>query len=120
MDIGFDYNFIIPATGDRVPCVFVENRKVVNLDPADPITVSFSEPLYSEPTGRDHPELLKMHPSHGHDMTIINGISRIGYMSGGKSARWIDEDIADVITDKAVRFIENNKIQTIFSLLFNS
>ena len=114
MDIGFDYNFIIPATGDRVPCVFVENRKIVNLDPADPITVSFSEPLYSEPTGRDHPELLKMHPSHGHDMTIINGISRIGYMSGGKSARWIDENIADVITDKAVRFIQNNRTNPFF------
>ena len=114
MDIGFDYNFIIPATGDRVPCVFVENRKVVNLDPADPITVSFSEPIYSEPTGKEHLELLKMHPSHGHDMTIINGISRIGYMSGGKSARWIDEDIADVITAKAVKFIENNRAKPFF------
>ena len=114
MDIGFDYNFIIPATGDRVPCVFVENRKVVNLDPADPITVSFSEPIYSEPTGKDHPELLKMHPSHGHDMTIINGISRIGYMSGGKSARWIDENIADVITGKAVNFIKSNREKPFF------
>jgi arylsulfatase A-like enzyme len=114
LDIGFDYNFIIPATGDRVPCVFVENRKVVNLDPADPITVSFSDPIYSEPTGKEHPELLKMHPSHGHDMTIINGISRIGYMSGGKSARWIDEDIADVITTKAIRFIEKNRAKPFF------
>ena len=26
-----------------------------------------------------------MQPSHGHDMTIVNGISRIGYMTGGKS-----------------------------------
>ncbi len=31
--IGFDYSFIIPATGDRVPCVFVENGRVANLDP---------------------------------------------------------------------------------------
>jgi arylsulfatase A-like enzyme len=114
MDIGFDYNFIIPATGDRVPCVFVENRKVVNLDPADPITVSFTDPILTEPTGKDHPELLKMLPSHGHDMTIINGISRIGWMSGGKSARWIDEDIADVITGKAVKFIENNSNKPFF------
>jgi arylsulfatase A-like enzyme len=114
MDIGFDYNFIIPATGDRVPCVFVENRKVVNLDPSDPIRVSFNEPILTEPTGKDHPELLKMRPSHGHDMTIINGISRIGYMSGGKSARWIDENIADVITDKAVKFIEDNKDKPFF------
>ncbi|MDO9339068.1 MAG: sulfatase-like hydrolase/transferase, partial [Bacteroidales bacterium] len=108
MDLGFDYNFIIPATGDRVPCVFVENRRVVGLDPNDPIKVSFNEPILVEPTGKDHPELLKMHPSHGHDMTIVNGISRIGYMSGGKSALWVDEDIADVITGKAAKFIENN------------
>jgi len=114
LDIGFDYNFLIPATGDRVPCVFVENRRVVNLDPADPIRVSFREPIPGEPTGKEHPELLKMHPSHGHDMTIVNGISRIGYMSGGKSALWIDEDIADVITGKAVEFIKKNKENPFF------
>ena len=113
-DIGFDYNFILPATGDRVPCVFVENRRVVNLDPGDPIKVSFNEPILIEPTGKDHPELLKMKPSHGHDMTIVNGISRIGYMSGGKSALWIDENIADVITGKAVKFIEDNKSRPFF------
>ena len=114
MDIGFDYNFLIPATGDRVPCVYVENRRVVGLDPNDPIKVSFSEPILTEPTGKDHPELLKMHPSHGHDMTIVNGVSRIGYMSGGKSALWIDEDMADVITGKAVEFITKNKDNQFF------
>lgn len=114
MDIGFDYTFILPATGDRVPCVFVENRRVVNLDPKDPIKVSFGDPILVEPTGKDHPELLKMHPSHGHDMTIVNGVSRIGYMSGGKSALWVDEDIANVITGKAVSFIEKNKDNPFF------
>jgi arylsulfatase A-like enzyme len=114
LDIGFDYSFLIPATGDRVPCVFVENRRVVGLDPDDPIKVSFKDPILVEPTGKDHPELLKMHPSHGHDMTIVNGISRIGYMSGGKSALWIDEDIADVITGKAVEFIDRNKDNPFF------
>lgn len=114
LDIGFDYNYIMPATGDRVPCVFVENRRVVNLDPEDPIKVSFREPILVEPTGKDHPELLKMHPSHGHDMTIINGISRIGYMSGGKSAWWTDENIADSITDKAVEFIRRNRDNRFF------
>lgn len=114
MDIGFDYNFIIPATGDRVPCVYVENRRVVNLDPSDPIKVSFKDPILVEPTGKDHPELLKMLPSHGHDMTIVNGISRIGYMSGGKSALWTDETMADVITGKSVSFIEKNKENPFF------
>ncbi len=114
LDIGFDYNFLIPATGDRVPCVFVENRRVVNLDPLDPITVNYKEKVGNWPTGRENPELLKIHPSHGHDMTIVNGISRIGYMTGGKSALWVDENIADVITSKAVNFIQENKDRPFF------
>jgi arylsulfatase A-like enzyme len=113
-ELGFGYNFIIPATGDRVPCVFVENRRVAGLDPADPITVSYKQKVGNWPTGKENPELLKMYPSHGHDMTIVNGISRIGYMTGGKSALWVDEDIADVITGKAVRFIELNKDKPFF------
>jgi arylsulfatase A-like enzyme len=114
LDIGFDYCFLIPATGDRVPCVYVENRRVVGLDPNDPIQVSYGKPIGDEPTGKDHPELLKMHPSHGHDQTIVNGISRIGYMSGGKAARWVDEEMADTITAKAKDFIEKHKDQRFF------
>jgi arylsulfatase A-like enzyme len=114
LDIGFDYCFLIPATGDRVPCVYLENRRVVGLDPKDPIRVSFGKPIGDEPTGKDHPELLKMHPSHGHNQTIINGVSRIGYMSGGKTARWVDEDMADTITGKAKEFIEKHKDRPFF------
>jgi len=114
LDIGFDYCFLIPATGDRVPCVYVENRRVVGLDPKDPIQVSFGKPIGNEPTGKDHPELLKMHPSHGHNQTIVNGISRIGYMTGGKAARWVDEDMADVITERAKAFIEKHKDRPFF------
>jgi arylsulfatase A-like enzyme len=114
LEIGFDYSFIIPATGDRVPCVFVENHHVVNLDPNDPIQVSYKEKVGNDPTGKERPDLLKLSPSHGHDMTIVNGISRIGYMSGGKSARWVDENIADTITTKACDFIETNKDKPFF------
>lgn len=114
LDIGFDYNFIVPATGDRVPCVYVENRRVVNLDPADPIEVSYKNPVSDDPLGRTHPDLLKMHPSHGHDQTIVNGVSRIGYMKGGKKALWVDEDIADVITGKAIEFMEDNQDRPFF------
>ena len=114
LDIGFDYCFLIPATGDRVPCVYVENRRIVGLDPNDPIQVSFDKPVGDEPTGKDNPELLKMVPSHGHDQTIVNGISRIGYMSGGKVARWVDEDMADTITGKAKDFIEKYKDDRFF------
>ncbi len=113
-EIGFNYSFIIPATGDRTPCVFVENQRVVNLDPADPITVDYQKKVGDEPTGAERPDLLTMKPSHGHDNTIVNGISRIGYMTGGNSARWRDEDIADVITQHAVEFIKENREKPFF------
>jgi len=113
-DIGFDYSFILAATGDRVPCVYVENERIVNLDPKDPVFVSYEMNFEGEPTGKLNPELLKMLPSHGHNMSIINGISRIGFMKGGKSALWIDEEIADRITSKAVSFIEIHKDKPFF------
>lgn len=109
LEIGFDYCFLLPATGDRVPCVYLENHRIVNLDPSDPIQVSYDKKVGNEPTGRDHPELLKMKYSQGHDMTIVNGISRIGYMSGGKAALWVDEEISHVITGKAIDFMKENR-----------
>jgi arylsulfatase A-like enzyme len=115
LEIGFNYSFIIPATGDRVPCVYVENHRVVDLDPNDPIVVSYADPINpQDPTGKNNPELLKMHPSHGHNQSIVNGVSRIGYMTGGKAALWKDEDMADVITSKAISFIEQNKNNRFF------
>ena len=115
IEIGFNYSFLIPATGDRVPCVFVENHNVVNLDKNDPIKVSYKEPLDpNAPTGKKNPELLKLHPSHGHDMTIVNGISRIGYMSGGNAALWKDEDFADILVQKAKNYISQQKSKPFF------
>jgi arylsulfatase A-like enzyme len=113
-DIGFGYSFIMAATGDRVPTVYVENRRVVGLDPADPIKVSYRTPIGDWPTGKANPEQLKIHPSHGHDQTITNGISRIGYMTGGRAALWKDEEMADVFTQKAVAFIEQQKSKPFF------
>jgi arylsulfatase A-like enzyme len=114
LEIGFDECFLIPATGDRVPCVYVENHRVANLDPKDPITVDYKGPLDDAPTGKSNPELLTMKPSHGHDMTIVNGISRIGYMTGGKKALWKDDTIADTLTSHAASFIERNARQPFF------
>ena len=116
-ELGFDYAFYYPATGDRVPCVFVENHRVVNLDPSDPIRVSYEGKIGDEPTGKEHPELLTMKPSHGHDCTIINGISRIGFMSGGKAARWKDDEMANTLTKQAVGFIEKNQAKPFFLYL---
>jgi arylsulfatase A-like enzyme len=114
LEVGFDESFIMAATGDRVPCVYVKGHRIVGLDPADPIEVSYDKPIPGEPTGRANPELLKLHPSHGHDMAIVNGISRIGYMKGGKSALWTDEEMADTFTREAVGFIKANASKPFF------
>jgi arylsulfatase A-like enzyme len=116
LELGFDYAFIIPATGDRTPCVFVENHRVVGLDPADPISVSYGQRIGSEPTGLERPDLLKIKADPNHSQTIVNGISRIGYMTGGMKARWVDEDIADTLTQKAVAFLEQQKASRPFFL----
>lgn len=112
-EIGFDYSYLMAATGDRVPCVYLENQRVVNLDVANhPIAVSYTTPFVGEPLGKDNPELLtvqKPSPNHGHDQAIVNGVSRIGYMKGGGKALWLDENIADSITAHAVSFIKENK-----------
>lgn len=105
-DIGFDYSYIMAATGDRVPCVWIQNGRAVGVSTEDPIEVSYSKNFDDEPTGRNNPEMLRVHPSHGHDMSIVNGISRIGYMRGGESALWRDQDIQINIIDKAIGFIE--------------
>ena len=114
LEIGFDYAFLIPATGDRVPTVYMENRDIVNLDPADPITVSYKGKVGDRPTGEERPDLLRQPADPQHSKTIINGISRIGYMAGGESALWKDEDFPDVLTNKAFEFIQANKDNPFF------
>ncbi|UOE47453.1 arylsulfatase [Mucilaginibacter sp. SMC90] len=113
-EIGFNYSFIIPATPDRVPTVFVEDHHVVKLDLNDPVSVSYDHPIGNDPIGLQHPEMLKMQADSQHSGTIVNGVSRIGYMSGGHSAYWKDEDFSEVLTAKALHFIEANRSQPFF------
>lgn len=114
-DIGFDYHYIMAATADRVPCVFIENGSIANYDPENPIEVNYHTNFPGEPTGKDNPELLyNQKSSHGHDMSIVNGIGRIGYMKGGGKALWKDENIADSITQHAIQFIDNHKDSPFF------
>ncbi len=115
-EVGFDYSFIFPATADRVPTVFLENHHIVALDPNDPIAVDYAQKIGNDPTGKEHPELLKLKssPGQGHDGTIVNGIGRIGYMSGGKLARWVDEEVSSTFLAKAEGFIEENQHKPFF------
>ena len=112
--VGFDYSCLIAATNDRVPTVYVENGNVVGLEKEDPIEVSYEQNFEGEPTALTHPERLKMLWSHGHNNSIVNGIPRIGYMKGGKNARWIDEDMADYFIGKVKQFVSENKNNPFF------
>ena len=90
LEVGYDYAFILPATGDRVPCVYVENHNVVGYDPADPIRLDYT-------ARRGEPE------------SFVLGIPRIGGMKGGMAALWSDAGMADTFANKAVEFIERHQ-----------
>lgn len=121
LELGYDCSFIMAATMDRVPCVYVRGHDVVGLDPTDPIQVSYSTPFPGLPVGRDAPpEAMRMAFSHGHDGAIVNGVPRIGFVQGGKTATWVDEDMADTYNREAVKFIEASKGQPFFLYLGHS
>jgi arylsulfatase A-like enzyme len=124
LDVGFDYMFLLPSTNDRVPCVYVENRHVVNLDPKDPLFVGKPADAPAEstkyPDGKKNPEAMTYYPSsHGHNTVVINGIGRIGYMAGGKSALWDDETMTDEYVKQTKKYIAKHKDEPFF-LVFSS
>ncbi len=114
LEIGFDYSFLLPATGDRVPTVYLENHSIVGLQQDDPLAVSYGTKIGNGPTGIENPELLRQKADRQHNESIVNGISRIGYQTGGKSAMWVDEDFPTVFTRKAKQFIQDNKDNPFF------
>lgn len=113
-DVGFDYSYIMAATQDRVPTIYIDNGKVVNLDSKDPISVNYDKNFPGQPTGKENPELLSMKWHHGHNSSIINGIPRIGYVSGGASANWSDVDLADDFLAKAQTYVKTHKENPFF------
>ena len=121
LEIGFDRSFLLPSTNDRVPCVFLDGHRVVNLDPADPLYVGNKKKdvdragSTSYPDARKNPEAMTYYRStHGHNNSVINGIGRIGFMSGGKSALWNDEEMSDVFIEQTKEFIDTNHDKPFF------
>ncbi len=114
LEIGFDSCFLLPTTNDRVPQVYVQDHRVLNLDPADPLWVGNKKPSKDYPTGISERDSLRMDWSHGHNGTIHNGISRIGFYTGGNSARFRDEDLADKWVEKSNEFIEQHQDERFF------
>jgi len=113
-ELGFDDHFILPTTNDRVPQVFVEAAHVLNLDAKDPLWVGDKQPSPDHPTGISQRTTLKMNWSHGHNGTIHNGISRIGFYTGGQAARFRDEDLADKWMEKSREWIEAKREKPFF------
>tara|TARA_R110002050_G_scaffold95107_3_gene198008 strand:+ start:21742 stop:23319 length:1578 start_codon:yes stop_codon:yes gene_type:complete len=113
-EVGFDYSFIMAATQDRVPTVYLENGLVEGLEPNDPIKIDYEKNFEGEPTGKDNPELLTMKWHHGHNSSIVNGIPRIGFMKGGKKAKWSDVDMADYFLSKAQEYVRKHKNNPFF------
>ncbi|WP_445116499.1 sulfatase-like hydrolase/transferase [Acinetobacter sp. WZC-1] len=121
LEVGFDYAYIMPSTNDRVPTVYVENHQVANLDANDPITISYKSRLrgdtldYQDYIEQGKTNQLRQLPSDsGHKGTVINGVPRIGYMTGGNSARWSDDTMTDNFLQKSNDFIQNNKSKPFF------
>ncbi len=119
LEIGFDTCMLLPTTNDRVPQVHVRDHRVANLDPSDPLWVGNSPPSPDHPTGKTHRDSLKMDWSHGHNGTIHNGISRIGFYTGGLAARFRDEDLADRWIQESLQFMEDHRDRPFF-LFFSS
>ncbi|NND31809.1 MAG: arylsulfatase [Saprospiraceae bacterium] len=113
-EVGFDYSYIMAATQDRVPTVYIQNGNVVGLDPEDPIEIDYQKNFSGEPSGKDNPELLKMKWHHGHNNSIVNGIPRIGFMKGGTNAKWVDENMADTFLVKAQEYLKRNQNRPFF------
>ena len=112
--LGFNQSYVMAATNDRTPTVYVKDGVVVGLEADDPLEVNYKENYEGEPTGKMNPELLKMNTTYHHHQSINNGISRIGFMRGGKSAMWKDEEMADTFLNESLQFIEENKDDPFF------
>jgi arylsulfatase A-like enzyme len=113
-EIGFDYAYIMAATQDRTPTVYLKNGLVEGLEKNDPLFVDYEKNFAGEPTGLDSPQLFTMKWHHGHNNSIHNGIPRIGFQKGGKSALWVDEDMADNFLAKSQQYIQENKSKPFF------
>ncbi len=113
-ELGFDYSYILAATQDRVPTVYIEDGNVVGLEEDDPIEVDYKTNFEGVPTALTHPELLEVMWDHGHNNSIVNGIPRIGFMKGGKNALWSDIDMADAFLNQAKTFMTSHSKEPFF------
>ena len=84
LELGFDYYFGVPVVNSHPPFVFVENDRVVGLDPSDPLVYGQNAET------REYPEKM--------------GINQIG---GGRAAHaeYADDQVGTRLKEKAVEWI---------------
>jgi arylsulfatase A-like enzyme len=101
LELGFDYYFGVPKVNSGFPFVYVENHTIVGWDPKDPLV--YNKKPYS-PT-----------PTFPHEA----GRKTPNRFGGAKEAHRIydDERTATLLTEKAVKWIEENKEKPFFLYL---
>jgi arylsulfatase A-like enzyme len=97
LDVGFESFFGMPAVGQH-PNIFIENRRVVGLDPGDPIRfINDPRPAYQVPyllRPRTAPTNLQM--------------------ASGETAEYTFEDGAITLTNRAVAYLEKHSAKPFF------
>jgi len=97
LEVGFDYAWIIPATGDRTPCVWWRTAGWSDSTRRTP----FSWTTRSSAANR---VVRQRHPAYRQP-------------DRRKAALWKDDEIADTLARKADAFIERNKDKPFFLCL---
>jgi len=100
LDVGFDYFYGMPAVGQH-PNIFIDERRVVGLDPHDPIR------FINDPRPEFQVRYLERPRTSPTNLQ----------MASGKSAEYLFEDGALRITEKAVSFIKQHREQPFFLYL---
>jgi arylsulfatase A-like enzyme len=93
LELGFDHFFGIPVVNSHPPFVFVEDHRVVGLDPADPLVYGGKPPTQIFPAKMMSPAI-----------------------SGGKAAHLLyrDEELGDTLTEKAIDWIRAQRESPFF------
>jgi arylsulfatase A len=93
LELGFDYYFGIPTVSSHPPFVYIENHRVVGLDPDDPI-------VYGKRA----------------ETKVFDEKFNIDKMGGAKAAHALynDEMVGTTLCGKAVKWIKDHKDQPFF------
>jgi len=101
-EVGFDYFWGIPHVG-QLPHVIIENHRVLGLTPDDPMRMLPDKRLGFEKNYIERPRL---------------GLATALGVEGGKSARYEHEELAMMLTDRAVKWIKAQSADQPFFLYF--